>query len=220
MIQTTLKGGKFDIGKFETFIKSPGALENIRDLGGQQAVTFFKGISQKIEQFQRNVAQIEGEKAVEALMRQKRAKGGIGEEVLQIKIPKEASKYAKEHIKAQTQKGLEMLKAMAKKDYPISYRVNAWDKWLKETLGLNEKSAISVYGAAKLGGTFLGVYTYGMLNTVSMMIAAKQMRRMLTSPRVRSAFSNMTKYQRDPLKFVMAMHAFDNAMKEEENDVK
>lgn len=54
MVSSVLKDGKIDIKKFNEFMKDPAAVNNIRSIGGDEAVTFFREFDTQVKQLKRN----------------------------------------------------------------------------------------------------------------------------------------------------------------------
>lgn len=119
-------------------------------------------------------------------------------------------KVAKENLspreKTTGERGSKILKRMTDKDFPIRAKTKKWEQWFKETMGLNTQGFMTVFGLMKLG----------LPNTVVNLIGYRIFNRMLTSPRLRNAFSEAAKYKSDPVKFILAMEEIEQVMDEEE----
>ncbi len=184
MVASVLKpNGTIDFQKFNTFMKDPAAVQSIRDLGGEQAVSFFRGLETRVKQFESNAKILE-------------------------RIPKK-----QELDKAS--RGKELLERMSRKDYPAKAKLNDWNEWIKETLGLNAKATLSIFGISKLGAAGLGGLSTAIPTAVIGLIGYRLMNKLLTSPRARKAFIEMTKKHTDPIALVAAIEAFGKTVEED-----
>jgi hypothetical protein len=95
---------------------------------------------------------------------------------------------------------------MVEKDFPLLSKTKKWKEWFSETMGLNPKAAMSVFGLMKLG----------LPDTVATLLGYRMMSSMLTSKRVRDAFSKASKHYTDPLKFILAVEELEEVLDEED----
>lgn len=233
MVSSVLKDGKLDLKKFKSFMENPAAVNNIREQGGEEAVTFFKNLDSQVKKLEQNTRlinklpskdQIEkGRKFIKESPGQRRLEEGVKEkqklktatdEIGQREI-KPKDKPDKVYLDAKRRRGDEILKRMAQKDYPVQASIDKWKEFVKEMLGLNAQAAMNVFGIAKLGSPLLGAYTFGIPYTVASMVGYTMMNKMMTSPRVRKAFLEATKQQTNPMKFIMAWEAFGESLEDD-----
>jgi len=231
MVSSVMKDGKIDLKKFETFMEDPAVMFNIKEAGGQEALDFFQNLNGRVNQLQKNLKlldhipskeQIEkGRKFIKESPGQKRLERGISENK---KVERETSKLGQEAIEKEARarkettsvKGGQLLENMARKDYPLQKKIDDWKKWAKDAMGLNAQAAMTVFGVAKLAGTSMGVFTFGVPNTFAALVGYKMMNHMLTSPKFRKAFIEATKHQVNSFKFILALNELSEAMDEED----
>lgn len=118
------------------------------------------------------------------------------------KEPGEAARIKKEST---GERGKGILKELVKKDFPIQSKAKKWRAWFTETMSMNEKGVISVFGLMKLG----------LPNTVALLIAYRILNKMLSSSKVRSAFIEAAKQQTNPLKFILSIEKLGETLEEE-----
>lgn len=238
LVETVISKGKLDLHKFDKLMENPAVMNNIRAQGGEEAVRFFQGLSNKVEKFRGNIKLLEklppkeqidkGRKFFKDSPGQRRLEKGIAEkervkrttqEIAKDKVhakgkPGEAARIEKE---SSGLRGQEILERMARKDYPQQAKLNDWHKWLKESLGLNAQAAMNVFGAAKLGAAVFGSYAVGIPTTAATILSYKVMNKMLTSQHVRRSFIEAAKHKTNTFEFILALQKFDEAMEEEED---
>lgn len=233
MVASVTKDGKIDLKKLKAFINNPATVNNIRAQGGEEAVTFFRDLNGYVKQLEQNSRLLEklpskeqiekGRKFIKESPGQKRLEEGIaknkrverettkiGQEELKI-----GEKAEKSHEEARRRRGDEILQRMTRKDYPMQSRVNDWKLWIKDMLGLNAQAAMNVFGMAKLGGATIGAWTFGIPSTVITMIGFKMMNKLMTSQRARKALKEASKYQFNPLKFIISLEEFGKSLDED-----
>lgn len=199
---TVIKDGKLDIKKFDKLMNDPAALNNIRSQGGEEAVQFFKQMDSKVKQFQENTKLLDkfvkesDVKRGKELLKKAKEKNlqkpnipEVGEEAL-----RKQSQLAKE---TKGVKGKKILERMASKDFPIQKGLKKFQDVFKDTIGISEKGALSVFGLMKLG----------IPNTVATLIGYRLLSKMLTNPRVRKAFTEASRKGIDSLTFLIALES-------------
>lgn len=230
MADSVLKDGKLDLKKYKSFMKDPATINNIRAQGGEEAVTFFKDLDSQVKQLQTNVtlldkfpSKLDIKKGSELIQRNTReVQGERGKDILsKIKEKSESQpikSIAKEKLgtkkdlgesariakESSGEKGNKILKRMAQKDFPMQAKVKKWREWFTDTMGLNEKGVMSVFGLMKLG----------IPNTVSTLLGYRMFNKLLTSPRVRRAFTAAAKPQGSSLNFIIAMENLGDELSE------
>jgi len=279
--------GTLNLDKFKEFMRDPGTVNNIRMMGGEDAVKFFRNLGSQVKEMGTNLKIIQhfpteeqidrqlsyrkkpelarespGQRKLEQIVSKEkqteRQITGLGKEKLELgpkgkstrdeqalaakeqrggkrleelaakenrterqigEIGKEklpTKKTDKEVLEAKAHRGDEILKRMKRKDYHAKQKLEDWNEWIKDTLHLNTKSAISVFGIAKLGGSATSAITTGIPTVLIGLVGYRMMNRLLTSPRTRRAFLDACKKKSDPIKFVLGMEAFGNSIKEED----
>lgn len=212
MVSSVLKDGKIEIKKFKSFMRDPAMVNNIRAQGGEEAVTFFQKLDAQVKRMEEGVKLLDKfprkqdiEKGQEIL---RRAKERAKQKPKEVRVGEEAITRGKEQLQeTPTGRGKKILERMVEKDFPFIAKSRAWKEWISETMGLTPKAALSVFGLMKLG----------IPNTVTTLIGYRMMNRMLTSPRIRQAFSEAAKHHSSPLKFILAIDKLGNVFDEEDN---
>lgn len=105
-------------------------------------------------------------------------------------------------------RGSQILKQVGQSTFPYQAKIKKWNEIFKETMGFSLKGSLSVLTAMKLGVPQAG----------AVMVGYKIMSKMLTNPRVRKAFIEATKQHTDPIKFIMALEAFEKTLEEDEEE--
>lgn len=223
MVSSVLsKEGTLDVKKLKDFMKDPGTVNNIRAMGGEGAVTFFRGLESNVRQLEHNAKLLTKlptkseitngkhllEKAAERA-KQKPKAYEVGQGTL-----KPTEKIDKEALAAKRVRGEKILERMSRKDYPEIAKINDWKEFIRETLGLDAQGALTVFGVAKL----LGAYSFGIPRAVAFLVGEKMLYRMLTSRRVRDAFAEATKKHSNPFAFIVAMDEFSDSLKEQSQE--
>lgn len=208
MVASVMKDGQIDVKSLKKFLKDPTSLSNIRAQGGKEAVQFFKSLESNIQNLERNVKLLERVPFESNVFKQK-----MLEAELRLASQKQITKTGQEALKTQRarakestgEKGKKILKESVEKSYPIKTRLQNARKWFTETMGINEKGIISVFGLMKLG----------LPNTVATMIGFRIMERMLTSARFRKAFKEASKYHANPQRFLLSIKKMGEALDNE-----
>ena len=245
MVSSVLKDGKLDLKKFKEFMDDPAVMFNIREQGGEEALTFFRDLNGNVKQLEKNVKLLEKlpnefeikkgrelvakkkkeisdeERGKELLRRTKEQNLSKNKPIVEIGktklgTKKELGEAARIKKESSLEKGNALLERMSRKDYPIQNKINDWKEWFKDTMGLNSQAAMTIFGMAKLATPVLGSFTVGIPTTVASLIGYKMMSKMLTSPKVRKAFMKAAQSHTNSFKFTLALHEFNEAMEEEE----
>lgn len=182
MFSSVLEKGRINPSKLNDFMSDPAIINDIRSQGGEEAVLFFKDLTKKIKQIEKNSS------------------------ILQKKLPEDLFTKVKDKTEwRDSEAGRAILKRMKSKDYPAISKFESWKDWMKETLGLKTQAAMTVFGAAKLGaGAAATASVLGIPGTVVGMVGYRVMNKLLTSSSFRKAFKQAAKHHIDPLKFILA----------------
>lgn len=233
MVASVTKDGKIDLKKLNTFMRDPAVVNTIRAQGGEEAVTFFKSMDSQVKQLEQNIKLLDkfpnpveirkGKEFAEHRIKEV-SKGERGKEILEKGKEKRANEpvklIAKEKLgtkkelgeaariakESTGERGSQILKRMVQKDFPIQAKTRKWREWFTDTMGLNEKGLLSVFGLMKLG----------LPNTVISLISYRLFNKLLTSPRLRRAFTEAAKHRSNPLSFILAIENLGKQMNEEE----
>src|ERR1700722_7750591 len=208
----TSPSGVIDVKKLKPFLKDAAAMNNLRELGGEEAVQFFRGLEAEVNVLDKNVKMLD---RIPTKSEAKRGKDLIAKtKAKNIKKPKVA-KAGEEAIetgvrrKKETtgEKGQKLLERMAAKDFPVQAKMKKWNAWFADALGLTPKAAMGVFALMKLG----------LPNTVITLVGRKLLTKMATSPAVRRAWKQAAKHQNDPIKFLAAWEHLGDVLDEEED---
>lgn len=172
------KDGGIDFTKLNELLKNPSIKNNLRELGGKEAVDFFEQLSRRAENLKKNAAELVTEK----LGTQKGQKLNIEP--------------------SNKEKGKQILKRMAKKDYPIA---SAIQKAL-DTVGFTGKISLNLFTLIK----------FGFIKGALIPIAGRLIQKMASSSKVRKAFIDASKHHTDPLAFIAAIEHLGNTIDEED----
>lgn len=183
LVASVMKDGHIDLKSLDTLLRQPGVLENIRSIGGEEAVGFFKKLESRVNRINQNL------------------------KILDRLPTKEEISRAK-NLNQEGTRGYQLLKKAAEHTFPNQAKIKKWSEIFKETMGFNLKGSLSVLTAMKLGIPQAG----------TVMVCYKIMNKMLTNPRVRKAFVEASKHHTDPIKFIMAMEAFEKTLEEDEEE--
>ncbi len=123
------KEGAIDFTKLSELMNNKAIKNNLRELGGQEAVQFFESLEEKAKGLNRNAQEI----ATEELGTQKG-----------FKVNKQDLKEAEA---AKRQRGEKILKRMADKDYPLAAKINR----AIERLGFTGKVSLNLFTLIKFG---------------------------------------------------------------------
>lgn len=221
MVASVTKDGKIDLKKFNSFMRDPAVVNTIRAQGGEEAVTFFKSIDSQVKQMEQNLKMLEklptkeqierGRKFLKESQGQRKLEQGVAKNK---RIERETAKLGQESIETQQairkettgERGSQILKRMVEKDFPIQAKTKKWREWFTDTMGLNEKGLLSVFGLMKLG----------LPNTVISLISYRLFNKLLTSPRLRRAFTEAAKQRSNPLSFILAIENLGKQMSEKD----
>lgn len=187
--------GKVDYKKFNKLLKDPTTIENIRMVGGEEAVAFFKNIENLSKRIDSNVALMEKiptkeqDKVGKTLLRRAKERNQklSPEHRVAIEALQESPKTA--------QKGTEILKGTKRANE--SAQKSTWqykiDDYFK-TLGVKPKLLFHLLGISHFGiGSVAATGSYELL-----MKLAK-------SPRAREAFKRAASSRTDPTAFFIAL---------------
>jgi len=220
--KTVLKDGKLDVNKLNEFMKNPANIKNIEDIGGKEAVKFFKDLESRVDVFRKNAKLLEGKVGRESLERQvrefKNSSGARGKKTLErmsekLKPMQKSKAVGEESISRKARgdkestgkRGKDILDRMAEKDFPVQKGMQKFSEAFTETMGINEKGVMSVFGLMKLG----------LPNTVASLIGYKVLRKMLINPRVRRAFIEASKVKYRTIDFMVAIENLNKTLEEE-----
>jgi hypothetical protein len=198
----TDKAGAVDFKKFQEYLKDPAFVENLRMLGGEEAVSFFRSLQNMDNAIKFNVRRLEqlpnvylnlGKK--ESLLLPAKGKYALGEEKLakaaeRAKIPtEEVSKfqeiYPKPKLGEKSEKirharGEETLKEAARKRQPLKFKLEE----LSDRYGFTPtiKGLLTALGIIKFTGPSLGVAASKILyHMATKQSARKSINRLLTT---------------------------------------
>lgn len=175
------KDGKIDFDKFKDLLKNKEFLNNLKDIGGQEAVDFFKNVDQRLKHFENQLVQNAKQQKIPLVFEDiiyppqaKKPSAGISK-----KAPK-------------TDWGSERLKKMAAKDYPLQVKLNA----ALDFLGLPAKAILSM----------LGVLKFGLPSSGAAYIAYKILYKLATNGNVRNALKKAFNKSNDLTQFINAIN--------------
>jgi hypothetical protein len=194
------KDGKIDFKKFKEILKDKEFRNNLRQIGGQDAVNFFTEIEGRLKEFERNLEGLDkippklDSEAGKMLMQKAEQRRDAA-----YKVPN----FAKKQIDLGKQKkpkaewGQERLKRMAAKDFPLQTKINAF----LDFVGISGKAALTTFGFLKFGlpSTTLALLSYKMLNKLAQ------------SPKARAAFRQAMQKPKD---FTQLINAWNHLEKE------
>jgi hypothetical protein len=229
MVSSVMKDGVIDPKKIGQFMKDPAMVNNILEIGGEDALQFMYKMETKLGQLRENAKLLErlptageakrGQQMLERAAERNTQKSKTyekGQEALRPnKTAKEKADF-KENEQGKLKRGQEILGRMAKKDHPYQTKIKEWTAWGKEMLGLNEQAAMTIFGAAKLGAPIWGPVAFGVgiSNTVATMFGMKFMNKLLTNPRSRNEFLKMSRKGIDPTAMMLYLHNFGESVEE------
>lgn len=201
------KSGKIDFKKLNDFMKDNAFIENIKAIGGEEAVTFLRQLENMSKQMERNLMLLEK-------IPQISKKGAErGKELLKKSTnkPLEARKAAQEKGQAIREKivpiptgkseyGSELLKKVSKFEQPVKHKLES----LFEGMGIPAKTVLGLTTAMTFGipTTAIGAYT------------ARSLYRLLSTRKAQIAFRHALSKSTNPASFLQALNAFDKEMKE------
>lgn len=219
----TTKEGVIDFKQFNEFMKDPAMVKNIREQGGEEAVTFFKNMKDMVKKAEWKVKRLDRlptkedvelykkfrkeslgqrkiERAVEKQQKPKRVVEKFREEKIYSK-KKGTPKPTDQEMKTIEERGRKILDRMADADFPIQAHAKTLANWMKESLGFPAKAAISAIGLMKLGlsKSVVGMIGYRMLN------------KFMTSPAMRDVFRHVINTDINTIQLMIALEALGNA---------
>lgn len=211
MISSVLKpNGTLDLKKFKTFMQNPAAVENIRALGGEDAVAFFKNLDGYVHDLQKNMDLLDrvikpsdGARGKELLKRRKAE--NLKKSEVQIAAKRQLTTQKNIEAESSGAKGIKILERMAAKDFPVQAKGKKLKEWFIETLGITPQAAGSVFSLMKLG----------IPNTVVSLVGYKILTKLATSKALRDAFIQAAKTKTDPILFLSAFETFANEAERE-----
>jgi len=204
------KSGKIDFKKFNEYLKDPATLENLRSIGGEDAVKFFRQLESLSEEFKHNLSLVERIPNVEKLQ-----KGATkGKEILKKTkaknevVPKEKAageEAIREEVARRTEStkelGKERLGKMARKERPLHFKI----KDILDGLGIPGKTVLGM----------LGVLKYGTVETAGGYYGLRFMYKLANSARSRRAFKKAVKSSgSNPSAFFAAMKTLEDELEE------
>lgn len=181
------KDGHIDPKKLTELMDNPAIRNNLRGLGGQEAVDFFEQLSKRSESLKKNAQELLSENLSKDQSILKKPHGQN-----EIIIPAE---------KSSGEKGAKILKRMAKKDYPLAVKI----KEAMDLIGFNGKVALNLF-------TFM---KFGFVKGALIPIFGNIVQKMATSNKVRKAFIEASKQHTDPLAFIAAIENLGNTIDED-----
>ena len=210
--------GKIDFKKLKNLVKDPATLENIRMMGGEDAVTFLKQAEQLSARVDRNLSLIRGRidkgsiqsrKEVEDALRSKykdrlsrEKKKTKTEAISEELISPKGAKGRKELQQLASERGSQKLGKIAE-ERKGNDLFRKFEDWLKG-LGEGNKVLMTIFGINFIGASTLG----------GSIIAAKALERAVKSPALRAAYRRAASSKAEsPLYF---MNAIEQISKEEE----
>lgn len=204
------KEGIIDFQKLKSFMNDPSTIENIRMIGGEDAVNFFKQAEQLSQRVERNASLIEGRidkgtsrgrKEVEDALRakykariSKEKPKGKAESISEEAIGPKGAKGRKEIEQLAKERGEQKLGKIAEErnKNDLFRRFEDWTKTLSE----GNKVLMTIFGIKFLGASTLG----------GGIIAAKVLERVVKSPALRAAYRRAASSKaQSPLYFMNAM---------------
>lgn len=198
------KDGAIDFKKLKTFMQDKATYQNIAEVGGQEAAQFFKELESRIEQIKHNVSMAEklprkqyltgeGRRAIEKTGKANTAKSEtstIAEKSLETQ--REVKKESTGEL------GKLKLKRMIEKDYPLKTKIDE----VTALLGINGKTALSVFGLIK----------FGLPSTVKAIIATKLLYRLATNKRLQKKLIDASRHYNDPRAFIAAFESLGDEL--------
>ncbi|CAB4126515.1 hypothetical protein UFOVP80_14 [uncultured Caudovirales phage] len=194
------KDGKIDFKKFNNLMKDKEFVRNIKDIGGEEAVTFFRQMQGRVDNFDKLLSILDKlppkldsprgkyliQKSKEKALKTPKITG-LAKDVLKPgqKIPK-------------AEWGKERLKQMAAKDFPLQTKLKAF----LDYLGISGKVALTTFGILKLG-----------LPSASMTaISLKLLYNLATRPSTRKAFQKSMQKPKDLTQLINAWIHFEDLL--------
>lgn len=236
MVSSVTKDGKLDIKKFESFMSNPAAIEDIRALGGEQAVEFFQNMGANVKRLKSNKRLLQKIPKIEKRYTYKKSQNVRGQSLLERaakKISQEKKSLPEKigHIKEQPSgRGKEILEKTKRKvearkeDLKIRQEHQktreAAEEAKKTPLANKVNSWFSiaedVWGLKpKAALTLLGFSGFGLKGAFVAGVSIKLMDKLLTSPRLRKAFVEASKGYSAPVPFVLALDEFVQVIQDE-----
>lgn len=211
--------GKIDFKKLKKFVNDPATIENLRMIGGEDAITFLRQSEQLSSRVDRNLSIIKGRidkgslkdrKEVEEALRAKykdrlarEKKKTKAEAISEELISPKGAKGRKELEGLASERGSQKLGKIAqeRQSNDIFRKFEDWAKSLSE----GNKVLMTIFGIKFLGASTLG----------GGIIAAKALEKAIKSPALRAAYRRAASSKAEsPLYF---MNAMEQISKEEED---
>lgn len=178
--------GSIDFKKLKELIKDPATLQNIKRLGGEEAVTAFKNLETLSKNIEKNIANLD------QLSQEKQA---LSKKIL----GKETQKLAEEAKPSKIARGEERLKTLAQKTAPLDVMVNNFIKNLDPTT----KTFLTVLGVYKIVPVTAGYASYKLLSPI------------LKSKSFRQALQKAAVSRNDPRGLINALETINKEFEEE-----
>ena len=237
MVKSVLTDGVVDPKKMKAFMKDPAMAANIRALGGEEAVVFFKHLDTYVKDFEGNLKLLDHFfKKDEILLAQKPDTAGLlrGREIIKntkqkVEFQQRETKLGQGALKTQRaladeaqatkgERGRLLLKRMSSKDFPVKARIEAVEEYFKKHMGLSAKTTISAFGLEKALGYGLFGAAIGMPKIILATITYKMMGKFATSPAVRKAWKEAVKSHANFAEFIKDLEKFGIALDTSESD--
>lgn len=206
--KSIIKDGEIDFKKFNKLIKDKAVLENIRLVGGEDAVKFFTNLENYSKRLEKNLNLFEkvinaGQNTIKKSPRGKYILEKTG--VLNKQASREAKIFEesvnKEKLAAKTPgvQGQQRIKEMAKKQFPVQTKLND----LFDFLGVGGKTILAALGVIKFGG----------LPSATGYLVARIIFKLAKSKKFRDTIKNAASKNISPIKLFSLIEQLD---KEEE----
>ncbi len=221
-VASVMKDGAIDAVKLGRMMSDKGTVDNIRRIGGEDAVKFFRGMESRMAMLQTNSKLVGKLPTNEQILSQtvKNSKQINELSKGRFKIENGVQAVDKEAQAAAIHRGNVYLDRLMRKNYPLNAKINDWEKYIKERLGFTGTTNMNVFGLTKLGiaktaGLVAGSSYGGVPQTVMTMVGYQAMRRFATSPTARKQFIKASQPQATPFEFIEAMRALGDSLQDE-----
>ena len=213
--------GKLDFKKLKLMLKDKATVDNLRMIGGEDAVQFlrhaeqlsnrvdknFQLISGKIDKFtadgRKEVTKALERKGKERIARAAQKQPTKAEKIANELISPEGAKGRKEVAKAATERGEQKLGKIAeeRKNNDVFRKFDDWMKSLSES----NKTLMTIFGIKMLGASTLG----------GGILAAKVLEKAVKSPAIRSAFRKAASSKSEsPVYFINAIENLNTELED------
>lgn len=183
------KEGGIDALKLKQMMENPAIRNNLRELGGQEAVDFFEQLAEKSEKFKRNAEKLVTEKL------------GVAKNTAYEVTPSGQIKY-KVDVSSKGERGKQLLKKGMEQTFPLAAKIQK----ALDTLGFTGKVTLNLFTLIK----------FGFLKGALVPISVNAMKKLATSSKARHAFNKVAQKQYDPVEFIAAVEALGKALEESE----